>query len=452
MVKMINYRKIINEMRNLYLNDKRPWIIGFSGGKDSTSVFQMVYYMLKNLTQDKRTKEVHILSSDTLVENPIIDFKRREICTKIERQAMKDDLPIKVKILRPELNDTFWVNLIGRGYPSPNRWFRWCTDRLKIKPMTKYIREQVKKNGEVIILLGARKDESGSRAQTMKKYEIKNFRLRKHSTIPGAYIYTPIEDWNFKDVWTYLLQVPSPVGDYNKELLVLYRKSNRECPLVIDLSTPPCGGSRFGCWVCTVVEKDISLEGFIEEGENWLEPLSEFRNWLKKIRNNPIFREELRKKDKKKKIFANMLGREFKHPEHRGHKILGPFTFEIRQEILRRLIELQKKVTNKGILLISPEEIKAIETIWIYEGSDISSFEEIISLSKKNANKSLVNSLYESELKEICNRYGISIQLLEKLLKVEKDFSSLSRRVGIYKRLEKVVEEYILNEAYKNLN
>jgi len=159
---MIDIHKTIREIQNLYLSDNRPWVIGLSGGKDSTCVTQMVYYMLKGLSPEKRNKEVHILSADTLVESPIIELRIKNICKKIEKQAKKDALPIKVKILRPELNDTFWVNLIGRGYPSPNRWFRWCTDRLKINPMTKYTIEQVKENGEVIILLGARKSESGT--------------------------------------------------------------------------------------------------------------------------------------------------------------------------------------------------------------------------------------------------------------------------------------------------
>ena len=442
---MIDYRRIIIEIKKLYLSDQRPWIIGFSGGKDSTCVTQMVYYMLKDLPPEKRKKEVHILSSDTLVESPLIQFRIKSSCKKIETQTRKDDLPIKVNVLRPELNDTFWINLIGRGYPSPNRWFRWCTDRLKIKPMTKYTLEQVKANGEVIILLGARKNESGSRAQTMGKYEIENFRLRKHADIPGAYIYTPIEDWDFRDVWAYLLQASSPWGDNNRDLITLYRKCNRECPLVIDKSTPACGGSRFGCWVCTVVERDRSIEGLIEDGETWLEPLLEFRNWLKKIRNDPNARETIRKSDEKKKMVANFLGKDFVAPEHRGHKILGPFTFETRHKILRRLIKLQESFINRDMSLISPEEIKAIETIWIYEGDNISSIADILNmegdiLSNKNDYAEI------NQLSNICKKYEVPVNLIQRLLIVEKDLSTLSRRIGIYNRLEKVIEELVIQK------
>ena len=448
---MSNYRKVMDEMQTLYLSDKRPWIIGFSGGKDSTCVTQMVYYMLKNLPPEKRTKEIHVLSSNTLVESPIMDPQRIRICKKIEKQAEKDGLPVNVIILRPNLDDTFWVNLIGRGYPSPNRWFRWCTDRLKIKPMTKYITEQVKENGEVIISLGVRKSEGSTRTQTMKKYEIENFGLRKHKTIPGAYIYAPLEDWEESDVWAYLLKVPSPWGVNNEDLKRFYQRGDREIQFIIDGNYPPSGGSRFGCWVCTVVERDRSLEGFIEEGETWLNPLLEFRNWLREIRDVSSYREDMRRSDKKKKIIAEILGREFAPSEHRGHKILGPFTFETRHEILRRLIKLQEKIMGREIPLISPEEIKAIETIWIYEGDNISSVADVLDFPKMNdfaayspLNRN--NILGLEQLSKICDKNRIPARLIEQLLIVEKDLSSLSRRTGIYDRLEKVIEEHVINE------
>ncbi len=449
MVKMADYIKKMRDIEELYLNDKRPWIIGFSGGKDSSCIVQMIYYMLKNIPPEKRTKEIHILSSDTLVENPMMEARMRELCTKIEQQAKKDLLPIKVKLLKPELNDTFWVNLIGKGYPSPNRWFRWCTDRLKIRPMTKYILEQVRENGEVIILLGIRKSESSVRSRTMKEYEIENFKLRKHATIAGAYISAPIEDWMEEEVWEYLYQVPPPWGENNNDLRRFYRKGDTEVEFITDKSASPSGASRFGCWTCTVVEKDRALEGFIDEGEDWLIPLLEFRNWLKEIRDESAFREKVRKVHKKKKIISDVLGREFTPTEHCGHKVLGPFTFEARHEILRRLIKLQEKVACRGITLISPEEIKAIETIWLYEGDKISSIVEVLGLSKHSANGALLDEKNIAQLEVICSKHKISVKLIERLLIVEKDLSTICCRKGIYERLEKVIDEYVLDEMSK---
>ena len=54
----------------------------------------------------------------------------------LQAAAERDHLPVTTHLVFPKLNDTFWVNLIGRGYPSPNTQFRWCTDRLKIHPVS----------------------------------------------------------------------------------------------------------------------------------------------------------------------------------------------------------------------------------------------------------------------------------------------------------------------------
>jgi len=72
--------------------------------------------------------------------------------------------------LTPEIEDSFWVNLIGKGYPAPRLKFRWCTERLKIKPSNKFIREVVRSSGEAILVLGTRKAESALRAANMARH------------------------------------------------------------------------------------------------------------------------------------------------------------------------------------------------------------------------------------------------------------------------------------------
>lgn len=441
---------IIEEMQRLYLKDHRPWIVGFSGGKDSTCVAQVVFHMLMELPHEKRNKVVHIISSNTLVESPLIDRRIGNSLSNMEKAAAEMNLPIIVKRLRPILDDTFWVNLIGRGYPSPNRWFRWCTDRLKIRPATRYILEQVKQNGEVIVLLGARKSESATRAQTLGKYEIPDFKLRRHTSIPGAFVYTPIEELNLMNVFAYLLQVPSPWGDNNRDLLTFYGKADGECPSVIDTTTSPCGRSRFGCWVCTVAVRDRAIEGLIEDGETWLKPLLEFRNWIKQIRDDPSSREEIRRSERRKKIISKRLGRDFKPEEHRGHKVLGPFTLETRHEILRRLLQTQQAVKERGLRLITVEELKAIETLWMYDEDDPCSMMNILRLSNYGElqetpviTRRLENEVY---LQEICEQCKVPVQLIERLLTIEEDFSTLSKKRDVYSRLERVIEEHIYSE------
>lgn len=446
---LTKFSKILTEMKKLYLSDKRPWIVGFSGGKDSTCVVQLVFYMLMEIPPEKRNKTVHIISSNTLVESPLIDKRVENSLSKMEKAATELNLPIKVKRLRPMLGDTFWVNLIGRGYPSPNRWFRWCTDRLKIRPATRYILQQVKQNGEVIILLGARKSESSTRAHILRKYAISDFRLRMHTSIPGAFIYTPLEDLSSGEIWSYLLKVPSPWGDDHRDLRKLYGKTDAEPAFMIDATAPPTGRTRFGCWVCTVVNRDRAIEGLINNGEEWLKPLLEFRNWLKRIRDDPSTREDVRREEKKRRIVFEKLGREYKPQEHRGHKVLGPFTLDTRHEILRRLMQTQRMVEKRGLRLITPEEIKAIEILWAYDGDECS----IASILRRSNSISSVNPIVERQresevyLSEICEQFKIPAHLIRRLLIAEEDFSGLSRKKDVYSRLEKIIEEHILTEG-----
>ena len=429
---MSDFNGIISELKKQYLSDDRPWVIGFSGGKDSTCTLQLVYQMLCSLTPEERRKQVHVLSSDTLVEAPVVGLRQKKVCRMIKVAAEKDKIPLSVELLSPPVSDTFWVNLIGRGYPAPNRWFRWCTDRLKIKPMNNYILNNIKENGEVIIVLGARKSESASRSQTLAKHEIDNSRLRKHSTIRGAFVFTPIEDLTESEVWSYLDSVPSPWGDDNSELRAMYQKNDdEEISFIIDDASPPSGHSRFGCWVCTVVEKDKALMSLIEDGHPEYQPLLDFRDDLRRMRDDPNCREKFRKVQRLDKFVSELKGIEVDKQTHRDHEVMGPFTLEVRHQMLMRLLDIQKELQKiePDIQLITPEEIKAIELLWFYDGDTLGSMDELSGENKEDSIDSLIS----------------------RLLKVEDDMSDLSKRVGIYKKLEHVIMEHTMNRIVSGL-
>ena len=125
--------------------------------------------------------------------------------------------------------------MLGKGYPAPSNTFRWCTDRLKISSANRFIQDQVSEYGEVIMALGSRKDESSTRAQVLNTHHIKGTKLSRHSTLPSAFIYPPLRDFNTEDVWNYLLQNKNPWGANNRDLLSMYQNANAsECPLVVD--------------------------------------------------------------------------------------------------------------------------------------------------------------------------------------------------------------------------
>lgn len=329
-----------------------PWIIGFSGGKDSTLVTHLVFEHLLSLPRSERRRPVHIVANDTLVESPLVIGHIKRVQEELTAAAAAFSLPIIVATTTPDADHTFWVNMIGRGYPSPNRSFRWCTDRMKIQPTSRYVRDQAKIAGEVILLLGVRRSESATRAGVVARYD-NGSRLNRHNDLEGCLVFRPIVELDTDEVWEFLSTHQPPWGGSHKRLIQLYRDAGGgECPVVTSKAdAPSCGttSSRFGCWTCTVVEKDRSLAGFVEAGFNEFAPLLEFRDWLVAIRNEPS-RRLVRRRDGRITFATN------------GTLISGPFDLRTRKEILDRLLALQAHV---GHPLISASEVELIHQHWI---------------------------------------------------------------------------------------
>lgn len=341
------FSRIRDEIRLEYRKpDKRPWIIGFSGGKDSTLLTQLVTEAMLELPPSQRTRPVYIVCNDTLVESPVMASFVEGVLKRIADAVEPLLVPMTVVKTTPATDQTFWANMIGRGYPAPSRIFRWCTDRMKIRPTARVIHEITagSKAGSVL-LIGVRRDESAARAGSIERHEVQGELMHPHGSVANCWIYAPIKDVSTEEVWTYLLQRRPPWGGTHRALVTLYRGAlGNECPFVVDRNdAPSCGDSpsaRFGCWTCTVVKKDKSLEGLIANGMEHLEALVEFRDWINEISFLPEKR----------------LGE-----RRNGGEGLGPFSFETRKEILARLLETQKEV---GAPLISDAEIAQIKNIW----------------------------------------------------------------------------------------
>jgi DNA sulfur modification protein DndC len=288
---------IINELVDQYTygdTSDRPWIIGFSGGKDSTVLLTLVWRALEKIKKEfpypfQLKRHVYVVCNDTMVENPIIDEYVDDVLDKIEKAARRQDLPIFVKKTIPKIEETFWVNVLGKGYPVPNNSFRWCTDKLKIRPTSTFLLEQIDEKGEAIILIGARSSESATRAMSIKKHEIKGKRLTKHPNHHNTLVYSPIKELMLEEIWDIINALPSPWGYDNSRLFKIYANASAddyECPTVVtDKSHSSCGQSRFGCWTCTVVKEDKSMTALIKNGKNWLAPLLKYRDSLVEERN-----------------------------------------------------------------------------------------------------------------------------------------------------------------------
>jgi DNA sulfur modification protein DndC len=448
------------EIRDLYLADEVPWILGYSGGKDSTATLQLVWLAIEDIAIQRRKKTIHIISTDTLVENPVVAAWVQKSLEVMDQAANLRQMPIEPHRLTPRIQDSFWVNLIGKGYPAPRHKFRWCTERLKINPSNSFINGIVKTNGEAILILGTRKAESPSRARNMAKYEAHRVRdrLSPNARLPGSLVYTPIEDWSNDDVWTFLMQVQNPWGYSNKDLLGMYAgaSADGECPLVVDNSTPSCGDSRFGCWVCTLVEKDKSMAAMIQNDEEkeWMMPLLSLRNALD-FRNGNSGEEE--NSDRHLRDFRRMSGAvQLFH----DRPIPGPYTQEAREEWLRKLLEAQTWIRRHGpthvqnIELITIEELQEIRRIWVVDKHELEDrLPKIYAESTgeiypgRRLDDNLVLGAEEmAELRNLCGDDQLHYELVRELLGVERQQRSNVRRSGIFDQLEKAIRRHFYED------
>jgi DNA sulfur modification protein DndC len=428
------------EIRELYLCDRVPWVVGYSGGKDSSAVLQLVWNAIRELSPDKREKPIHAITTDTLVEQPLVAAWVDRSQARMREAAIAQELPITPHKLVPEVKDSFWVNLIGKGYPAPRNKFRWCTERLKIRPSNKFIREVVRQNGEAILVLGSRKAESQKRAATMAKHEARRVRdrLSPNASLPNSLVYTPIEDWTNDDVWLYLMQAKNPWGHDNKLLLGMYQGASEggECPVVVDTSTPSCGASRFGCWVCTMVDKDRSMEAMIKNDEEkvWMTPLLELRNELDKPDDRD--RRDFRRMNGSVQLFHDRT-------------IPGPYTKEWRERWLHRVLEAQESARSEGppefrdLQLITIDELHEIRRIWLYEKHEFDDalpriYENVTGdrFVKRDVDGSGLQADDWDLLRQACAGDHSFFNLQVSLLGVERQHRWMSRRAGIYEALE----------------
>ncbi len=425
------YRDISDTLGQLYLEDDRPWLVGFSGGKDSTMLASLIFDAVLSIPAAQRKKPVSVLCTDTRVEIPAIVEMVEGTLARMQKFSQQNDLSIEVNLLRPPPEQSFWVNVIGRGYPPPNRTFRWCTQRLKIDPVTVFVNQRLGHWSEAILHLGARRAESSTRAQTMAGREIRNG-LHRHPDLPRVWVSNPIEFLTTEEVWAYLLQKPNPWGGDNRPLYRLYTNaSDGECPIQIDTSTPSCGYSRFGCWTCTVVERDKASEGLLAAGDERTEHLIRFRETLLEFRNP----------DKGWRDNRRMNGNEGP----------GPLLIKGRRELLKQLLSLQEE---RGLTVITPEELLLIQQMWkaARDPDDGRGVARIV-----NRQRGIIMSTDLKELtrlreleEEVANEKSINADTLRRMLAKVEEYSESHRAHGLPDDLLNILkDDFYRNPAQK---
>jgi DNA sulfur modification protein DndC len=420
-LKTPSFANIRDGLATLYREDPRPWLVGFSGGKDSTMVASLLFEAIASLPPEERTKPVSILCTDTRVEIPAIVGMIESTLKRMTKFAEDGQMNVSVHLLRPPPDQSFWVNIIGRGYPPPNRTFRWCTQRMKIDPVNVFVERTLGRTGQAILHLGARRAESASRSQTMAGIELKNG-LRRHPDLPRVDVSNPIEHLTTQEVWAYLLQTTPPWGGSNQDLYRLYRDAGGgECPIQIDTSTPSCGNSRFGCWTCTVVERDKASEGLMANGDERMESMLEFRELLLKVQDPEQGWRDTRRMN--------------------GQEGNGPILMKGRRMLLRELLKLQDVAK---IQLISDEELLLIQQYWksAREPDDGRGVARIVNSHSGLPMHDLRNTARLRKLEaEVASEKGLSADTLQRLVAKVEEFSENNRAHGLPAELTKILQD-----------
>jgi DNA sulfur modification protein DndC len=220
------------------------------------------------------------------------------------------------------------------------------------------------------LVLGQRRGESQVRDKVMDTYQHstrERLSRNKDPKLSRVWVYLPIETWSSDDVWEYIIQTPNPWGINNQDLFDIYRGAtpDSECPIVVDKSTPSCGDSRFGCYVCTMVSQDKSMAAMIQNDSDkaWMQPIMDFRDRFLAV------------DDRAYRDFRRLNGR---LTVLRGQLVHGPYSQERRHRLLLELLKAQRGAMEAGqskgyghIELVSIEELDEIRRIWVEDKGEI---------------------------------------------------------------------------------
>lgn len=453
----------IAEIQYLYLQEEQPWVVAFSGGKDSTAILTLIFFALLGLEPKQRTNKVYVVFCDTLAEVPVYLNKVMATIKAVQRASNQLSLPIETRVITPKPEDTFWSRLLGRGYPAPNlRLNRWCTEKIKLQPFKDFSKAEFTNNEDPIVVIGSRSEESTNREAIIKKYH--SGQSYFDDTDPTYRRYAPIKNWGVNEVWHLLGQriAPgqyefmepwdSPWGTSNIGLVELYDSTNStsgECPLVETASSPGCGKSRFGCWTCTVVTKDKAIDGLIANGDTWLQPLAEFRNFLHSTTDPSV--KKLYRQDRRRDGKVSV-----KHGQHdvEGVEFVqGPYYMHLRKEWLKTLLGMEKDLKEQGhdVSLISEVELHEIRYQWRNDPLTPDWADELPSIYESVYGSDGIefpiddaNSFGELEAKiidRLTTERDTDPDLIRKLIELELSLNGLGKRRGVFDRIDRLLAQ-----------
>lgn len=304
-----------------YMRDDYCITLAYSGGKDSSVMLDLTLRALADLVKrGVSVNTLHVMNSNTGLENPVVEKYTMGELAKIEHYAIKNNLPVEVHVATPSLSNDYLVNIIGgRTIMTLPGMDRKCQQMMKANPMGRMKktieREILLEKGndysldKSILFCGTRRDESAHRKVQMLKRRESAFEPVKNEKM-SQWTLSPIAEFLTDDIFTYIGEVVSnkrgnTYSDF-EDLLQVYRDGNSgNCMVNLYYGTGDASGgktqcgSRFGCFICSAIAKDKSMENMIQEPQfAFMKPLNDLREWLIKCHNDPSKRNWLSRKVK----------------------------------------------------------------------------------------------------------------------------------------------------------
>lgn len=341
-------------------------IVSCSWGKDSSVVLALSLEALRQCRSDGiPVKPLYVVTSNTRVENPLIDLYYRGEAAKVRAWAEHHDLPVVVASAMPELSENYLVGMIGgqmiASVPGADQK---CSVNMKVEPLKRLKRRLLKKAGGshgAVSLIGKRWSESTSRKLEMiKRNERPDVVVERN----GEAQMFPIADWTEDHVFEFIALVRNDfIETYSHfdELIEVYRGAAAgECMITAFADGKASGtgcSARFGCHICLRVQDDKSMENLIPENP-WLESLNDLRNYIGATHFDPSKRNYMPRSLNKDGLTVTLKPNAYS-PEHCEDLLKFALTIQIREEEDARRHGRQVRFT-----LIGPQELLAIEVYW----------------------------------------------------------------------------------------
>lgn len=325
---------------NAYAPNYRHWAMAFSGGKDSTSALAAVLHLIET-GRVARPASLTVLYADTRQELPPLWLGAMQIVDEVRRRGFA------AQVVLPELDDRYFVYMLGRGVPPPKNRFRWCTAQLKIEPMHRALETLRADSGEKLLMLtGVRIGESAARDQRIALSCSRDGGecgqgWFQHTTPDSiADTLAPIVHWRICHVWDWLLFGRFEHGLPTQLVADVYGGEEAE-----ELN------ARTGCIGCPLATKDLALDNLLTMPDwRYLAPLKQLR---------PLYSELWKFRHRKQKAGErNADGRLSSNPNRKGPLTLASRTWAL-DEVLRIQAAVNSVADREGrprVDLINAEE------------------------------------------------------------------------------------------------